>query len=105
LVTNCNFCSPTFLYFYLYNKYGKEYKVPKEYDYIREPPSDIKPAVLGHLLTFGSFNDTFLKATIMDLIHRGIINVEKDPNSKNDYIFTLNKKEEKLQAFEKILVE
>ncbi|HOC52445.1 MAG TPA: DUF2207 domain-containing protein [Caldisericia bacterium] len=94
-----------FYIFYLYNKYGKEYKVPKEYDYIREPPSDIKPAVLGHLLTFGSFNDTFLKATIMDLIHRGIISVEKDPNSKNDYIFTLNKKEEELQAFEKILVD
>ncbi len=94
-----------FYIFYLYNKYGKEYKVPKEYDYIREPPSDIKPAVLGHLLTFGSFNDTFLKATIMDLIHRGIINVEKDPNSKNDYIFTLNKKNDELQGFEKILVD
>jgi len=94
-----------FYIFYLYNKYGKEYKIPKEYDYIREPPSDIKPAVLGHLLTFGSFNDTFLKATIMDLIHRGFINVEKDPNSKNDYIFTLNKKSDELQGFEKILVD
>jgi uncharacterized membrane protein len=90
---------------YLYFKYGKEYKIPKEYDYIREPPSDIKPAILGHLLTFGQFNDTFLKATMMDLIHRGVIDIEKDPNSKNDYILKLNKDKEELQGFEKILVE
>lgn len=91
--------------FYLYFKYGKEYKISKEYDYIREPPTDIKPAVLGHLLTFGQFKDTFLKATIMDLIHRGVINVEKDQNLKNDYIFTLNKNREELDKYEKILVE
>lgn len=91
--------------FYLYFKYGKEYKVPKVYDYIREPPTDIKPAVLGYLLTFGQFKDTFLKATIMDLIHRGVINVEKDQNLKNDYIFTLNKNKEELASYEKILVE
>lgn len=91
--------------FYLYFRYGKEYKVPKEYDYIREPPTDIRPAVLGHLLSFGQFKDTFLKATIMDLIHRGVINVEKDQNLKKDYIFTLNKNEEELDKYEKILVE
>jgi len=90
---------------YLYFKYGREYKVPKEYDYIREPPSNIKPAILGHLLTFGQFNDTFLKATMMDLIHRGVIDIEKDPNSKNDYILKLNKNKEELQGFEKTLVE
>jgi uncharacterized membrane protein len=90
---------------YLYFKYGKEYKIPKDYDYIREPPSDIKPAILGHLLTFGQFNDSFLKSTIMDLIHRGVIDIEKDPNSKNDYILKLNKDKEELQGFEKTLVE
>ncbi len=90
---------------YLYFKYGKEYKIPKDYDYIREPPSDIKPAILGHLLTFGQFNDSFLKSTIMDLIHRGVIDIEKDPKAKNDYILKLNKDKEELQGFEKILVE
>jgi uncharacterized membrane protein len=90
---------------YLYFKYGKEYKIPKDYDYIREPPSDIKPAILGHLLTFGQFNDSFLKSTIMDLIHRGVIDIEKDPKVKNDYILKLNKDKEELQGFEKILVE
>ncbi|MGC8942871.1 MAG: DUF2207 domain-containing protein [Caldisericia bacterium] len=90
---------------YQYFKYGKEYKVPKNYDYIREPPSDIKPAVLGHLLTFGSFNETFLKATMMDLIHRGVIEIEKDPNSRNDYTLILKKDKEELQGFEKTLVE
>jgi len=94
-----------FYIIYQYFKYGKEYEVPKDYDYIREPPSDIKPAVLGHLITFGSFNDTFLKATMMDLIHRGVIEIEKDPNAKNDYTLTLKKDKEELQGFEKTLVE
>ncbi len=91
--------------FYLYFKYGREYKIPKDYEYYREPPSDIKPAVLGHLLTFGQFNDTFLKATMMDLIHRGVIEIEKDPNSRNDYTLILKKDKEELQGFEKTLVE
>lgn len=90
---------------YLYFKYGKEYKIPKEYDYVREPPSDIKPAILGHLMTFGQFNNSSLKATMMDLIYRGVIEIEKDPKSKNDYILQLNRDKEELQGFEKILVE
>jgi uncharacterized membrane protein len=42
---------------------------------------------------------------MMDLIHRGVIDIEKDPNSKNDYILKLNKNKEELQGFEKTLVE
>ena len=94
---------------YQYLKYGKEFKILKNYEYFREPPSDIKPAILGHLITFGSFQESFLKATIMDLIHMGIIDLEDNPSSKKDLFFILNKKNYKnkefnLSEFEKILI-
>lgn len=98
------------LLIYQYLKYGKEYNIPKNYEYYREPPSDIKPAVLGHLMTFGTFQDSFLKATVMDLIHQGIIDLEENPSSKKDLIFVLDrenyeKKMESLSEFEKILID
>ncbi|MBC7194404.1 MAG: DUF2207 domain-containing protein [Caldisericia bacterium] len=112
LVSKINFWIPLIVFifllyyiFYLYFKYGKEYKIPKDYEYYREPPSDIKPAILGHLMTFGSFSDSFLKATIMDLIYRGVIDIEKDPKSKYDFTFKLNREKEPLESFEKILAE
>lgn len=98
------------LLIYQYFKYGKEFNIPKNYEYYREPPCDIKPAVLGHLMTFGTFQDSFLKATVMDLIHQGIIDLEENPSSKKDLIFVLDrenyeKKVESLSEFEKILID
>lgn len=95
---------------YQYLKYGKEFIVFKNYEYFREPPSDIKPSILGHLMSFGTFQESFLKATIMDLIHEGIIDLEEDPSSKRVLIFILDnenykKKKDKLSEFEKILIE
>jgi len=98
------------LIIYLYLKYGREYKIKKDYIYIREPPSDIKPGVLGFLMSFGVFKDSFLKATIMDLIHQGLINIEEDSSSKRkEILFTLNrenyeKNKENLSEFENILI-
>ncbi|MCX8094871.1 MAG: DUF2207 domain-containing protein [Caldisericia bacterium] len=93
-----------------YLKYGKEYNITKNFEYFREPPSDIKPAILGHLMTFGNFQDSFLKATVMDLIHKGIIDLEEIPTSRKDITFILDrenyqKKEQELSEFEKVLID
>ncbi|MDI6860785.1 MAG: DUF2207 domain-containing protein [Caldisericia bacterium] len=99
-----------FLLIYQYLKYGKEFNIPKNYEYFREPPSDIKPAILGHLITFGAFQESFLKATIMDLIHQGIIDLEESSSSTKNLSFILDKgnyqkKESLLSEFEKILID
>lgn len=93
------------LFIYLYFKYGKEYKLPKNYIYYREPPSDIPPAVVGSLLSFGGFNKNFIKATIMDLIHRKIIEIEEVKNGRRrDYLLKYKDKDKPTSKFEEILL-
>jgi len=61
----------------LYKKYGAEYKIANEAIYYREPPSTIKPAIAGMLFNFQKYTDTFLQATILDLIRRKWIQYEE----------------------------
>jgi len=39
-------------WFYLFRKYGKEYKPSKEIIYTRDIPEELSPAVVGYLLRF-----------------------------------------------------
>ena len=93
------------LLYVLYLKYGVEYRVKVPKKEITHPPSNLPPSIVGMLMSFGSFQDDFLTATIVDLINRGYISVEKilDGN-RVDFILSLSKKIDNLKEFEKILL-
>lgn len=66
------------MYFlHLYNKYGVEFALPKNFIYVREPPTPEKPAIVAGLMNFNAFNPNSLQATILDLIYRGFIDMEE----------------------------
>ncbi len=94
-----------FLLFYFYKKYGVEYKPVKKYIYYREIPSSIPPAVLGYLINFGAFRIEYLKATLMDLIHRKIISIEVIDERKRRYLLKYLSNSEPLNDYEKILLD
>ena len=58
---------------YLYVVYGREYKIEENFDYIREPPSDIPPAEVGYLLKNNEMHPHTIQAVILDLIRRKFI--------------------------------
>lgn len=93
------------LLYVLYLKYGVEYRVKVSEKEITHPPSNLPPSIVGMLMSFGSFQDDFLTATIIDLINRGYISVEKilDGN-RVDFILSLSRKIDNLKEFEKILL-
>ncbi len=94
-------------YFYLYFKYGKEHKVPKEHIYYREPPDDLKPAIAGKLYYMNTWNDKFLQAILLDLIHRKHISFEKIGTTvfNRDKRLTFHKNEDDaLEPYEEILL-
>jgi len=62
---------------YLYLVYGREYKIDKNYDYIREPPSDVPPAELGYLLHSNEMHPHTIQAIILDLIRRKFIRLSE----------------------------
>lgn len=66
------------MYFlHLYNKYGAEFNLPRNFIYVREPPTPEKPAIVAGLMNFNAFNPNSLQATILDLIYRGFIDMEE----------------------------
>jgi len=93
---------------YLYKKYGTEFIVPNEAIYYREPPSDLRPALAGMLFNFQKYSDTFLQATILDLIRRKWIQYEEIEGNifTRDYQMTkLDNSTDPLSDFERTLMD
>lgn len=59
-----------------YRKYDKEYKSEFNEEYLREPPSDITPAEVGYLYNFGKSSDEDVTATLLNLVHKGILDLK-----------------------------
>ena len=61
---------------FVYFGYGREHRVDYDRDYEQEPPSDLKPAEVGALLSQGGVDERDFTATLFDLIRQGAINAE-----------------------------
>ena len=57
----------------VYFRYGKEPAVDYDREYEQEPPTDLKPAEVGALLTQGAVSEKEFTATMFDLIRQGAI--------------------------------
>jgi uncharacterized membrane protein len=94
-------------FFRLYGKYGKEHALANESIYYREPPSDLKPALVGMLYNFQKYNEKFLQATMIDLIRRKHLAYDEIPGNiltKDHQLTLLNNEEDKLEDFEEVLL-
>jgi len=58
-------------------RHGKEYKPQFEAEYYRERPADLTPAQVSALLNMGPASLEAVTATLMDLIDRGIVRIER----------------------------
>ena len=95
-------------YFFLFNKYGREHKIENTYIYYREPPSDLKPAIVGMLSSFQNYQNRFLEAILMDLIRRRHVQYEEIPGkrfTKDHRLTLLNQKEDSLEDYEVFMIE
>ena len=59
-----------------YRKYDKEYKAEFSEEYLREPPSEITPAEVGYLYNFGKSSDEDVTATLLNLVHKGVLDLK-----------------------------
>ena len=74
----------------VYFKYDKELKPDVNFEYYRELPSNITPAVLSKLMSIQGVGSKDILATLMDLVRRKYLKVEEIPSGrKKDYRFTL----------------
>ncbi len=96
------------LYFSLFNRVGKEHLISNPPVYYREPPSDLKPAIVGMLKSFQNYQNRFLEGTILDLIRRKHIQYEE---TKDEYTGTtrtlarLKNKSDLLEEYEVLLLD
>ena len=70
-------------------KYDKEYKSEFNGDYYRDFPANYGPEVLGYLIN-KKITPNELSASILNLINKKVINVEKIDGKKEDYLFIKN---------------
>jgi uncharacterized membrane protein len=75
------------VWFVLYLRYGKEYRIRLEQPYLREPPAPYGPAVLGGLLRWGKPAAHDFGATILDLARRGFLKVQQEGGDRPVYRF------------------
>lgn len=79
-----------FLIYYMYKKYDKEYESEFTGDYYRDFPASYGPEVLGYLLN-RKITPNELSASILNLVNKKVIKVEKNLDSKKeDYTFINN---------------
>lgn len=88
-----------FLVIYFYKKYDKEYKSEFNGDYYRDFPANYGPEVLGYLIN-KKITPNELSASILNLINKKVINVEKIEGKKEDYLFIKNNITENLTSAE-----
>ena len=60
----------------VYKKYDKELTPKFDKEYLRELPFNYSPAEMSYLYYFGKTNDEDVTATLLDLIRRGILELE-----------------------------
>ncbi|MEA3313185.1 MAG: DUF2207 domain-containing protein [Caldisericota bacterium] len=92
--------------FLTWYKKGKDIILPKYAEYIKDPPSDLPPAVVGALLKQGATLKEVI-ATILDLADREYIKIEEvnEVFRKNDYIYKRTDKDTStLNAYEQTLM-
>ncbi|HRT37169.1 MAG TPA: DUF2207 domain-containing protein, partial [Caldisericia bacterium] len=98
--------------FFLFRKYGIEFKPSKDYLYIREPPDNLPPSIVGYLFKWKQVDAKDFTATLMDLIRKGYIKIETKEKevgllfkrTKNILFFTkTNKSSNDLKIYEKII--
>ncbi len=92
--------------FLTWYKKGKDIILPKYAEYIKDPPSDLPPAVAGALLKQGATLKEII-ATILDLADREYIKIEEVNKvfSKNDYIYRRTDKDAStLNTYEQTLI-
>ncbi len=88
-------------------KKGKDIILPEYAEYLREPPSDLPPAVVGALLKQGATIKEII-ATLLDLADREYIKIEEMDRTfgRKNYVYKLiNKDFSKLKYFEKQLLD
>lgn len=70
---------------YCYFKYDKEHKVMYNHEYQREFPDNNGPEYVDYLI-HKSITDNAYQATILEIIRKRALKVEKDNTKKNNYI-------------------
>lgn len=82
----------------VYKKYDKEYTPKFDKEYLRELPFNYSPAEMSFLYYFGKTNDEDVTATLLDLIRRGVLELEYlgSPSEDNPK-FTIRKNLSKYQ--------
>jgi uncharacterized membrane protein len=99
--------------FFIWLRYGKEYKPSFDGDYFRDLPADYTPAELGVLWRFGKPAPEDLTATLIDLARRGHLRLEEFipekrsllGGKKMDYRMIRQNKDEKLAIHEQKLMD
>ncbi|MGZ4105446.1 MAG: DUF2207 domain-containing protein, partial [Actinomycetota bacterium] len=66
-------------FMWLFLRWGKEPPAPDPGEYVREPPADYPPAVLGYLLRFGSVKPADMTATLIDLARKRYLEIREIP--------------------------
>ncbi len=95
-------------FFRLYKKYGKEPQIANESIYYREPPSDLKPAIVGMLYNFQKYDEKYLQATMIDLIRRKHLAYEEIPGNiltKDHQLTLLHDGKDELEDYEELLLD
>ena len=63
-------------FFFLYFRYGREYKPTLPGEYFRDIPADLPPSIVSYLWTMGDLPHSAITATIVDLARRGVVRIE-----------------------------
>ena len=73
-------------------------------DYLREPPSDLHPGLIGTLLDEHA-NSHDVVATLVNLGHRGVLQISTPDRRQKDYRLTLVRRDLAFSQVEQLLVE
>lgn len=91
------------LIIYIYIKYDKEYKSTFKGKYYRQIIEDYPPEVVGYLMN-KTINANALNASLLNLIRKKNVTVEKNVDGKKDeYIFKLENKDKVSKSEEKLI--
>lgn len=71
---------------FVFQRYGREYKVENPPIYERELPTGETPAEVGWLSRFGTINTTDLTGTIVDLARRQHLRIQEPPNRDEENV-------------------
>lgn len=95
---------------FVYLKFDKEHKSDFDFEYLREPPFDYGPAIMGYLVNEEEITVDHLNATLLDLARKKYIKIDTqnesltsdNPNYK--FIYDRNLDTSSLNDYEKYLL-